>query len=239
MLVFICFRILLNIFNNFYTRRNMKRTLASHEFFIEGSDLELSIPKYVFLQGMRYEKIGRLHKNGTYGEIHVYSSGQSGRNICVKVVDEEALYDQDTEDVDINNGLGEIESHKWLHTIDPKGEIFVNMYAPHSDSVIGSTSVGKLLYSLQDIRLACSEQDVKLVHYTVMDLYEGNLFRFFDMTCGRRRHLDASRELEERILHTVRAAVNKAYTSLESNGYFRLLHILRFKTVIHSFHSAT
>jgi hypothetical protein len=95
----------------------MKRTLASHEFFIEGSDLELSIPKYVFLQGMRYEKIGRLHKNGTYGEVHVYSSGQSGRNICVKVVDEEALYDQDTKDVDINNGLGEIESHKWLHTI--------------------------------------------------------------------------------------------------------------------------
>jgi hypothetical protein len=194
----------------------MKRTLASHEFFIEGSDLELSMPKYVFLQGMRYEKIGRLQKDGTYGEIHVYSSGQTGKNICVKVIDEEALYDQDTEDVDINNGLGEIESHKWLHKIDPKGEMFVTRYAPHRDSVIGSTSVGKLLYSLQDIRHACREQDVKLVHYTVMDLYEGNLFRFFDRICGRRRHLQASREREEEILH----AVNKAYTSLTVPFHF-------------------
>ena len=198
----------------------MKRSLGSQEFFIGGSDLEESIPKHVLLQGMRFTKIGSLQKDGTYGEMYVYSSGPNGKKICVKVIDEDALYDEDTDDVDINNGLGEIESHKWLQKIDPKGEMFVTKYAPHRDSIIGTTSVGKLLYSLQDIRQACREHDVKLVHYTVMDLYEGNLFRFFDMTCGRRRRLEASRELEERILHTVRAAVNKAYTSLESNGYF-------------------
>jgi len=198
----------------------MKRILGSQEFFIGGSDLEESIPKHVQLQGMRFTKIGSLPKDGTYGEMYVYSSGPNGKKICVKVIDEDALYDEDTDDVDINNGLGEIEAHKWLRKIDPKGEMFVTMYAPHRDSIIGITSVGKLLYSLQDIRLACREHDVKLVHYTVMDLYEGNLFRFFDMTCGRRRRLEASRELEERILHAVCAAVNKAYTSLESNGYF-------------------
>ena len=198
----------------------MKRSLGSQEFFIGGSDLEESIPRHVQLKGMRFTKIGSLPKDGTYGEMYVYSSGPNGKKICVKVIDEDALYDEDTDNVDINNGLGEIEAHKWLRKIDPKGDMFVTKYAPHRDSIIGITSVGKLLYSLQDIRLACREHDVKLVHYTVMDLYEGNLFRFFDMTCGRRRRLEASRELEERILHAVCAAVNKAYTSLESNGYF-------------------
>lgn len=103
----------------------MKRSLGSQEFFIGGSDLEESIPRHVQLQGMRFTKIGSLPKDGTYGEMYVYSSGPNGKKICVKVIDEDALYDEDTDDVDINNGLGEIEAHKWLRKIDPKGEMFV------------------------------------------------------------------------------------------------------------------
>jgi hypothetical protein len=159
------------------------KPLKFNEFFIDKRDVQNMVPLRVYLQGDCFERMHTLSASGTYGELHVYSSKRrrsDGAMICVKLINEEALRNDDCTDVDVNNGLGEIESYKWLGEFDPKEELFAIRYAPHRNSIIGCTGDGHPLYCLRDIKIACCDSAVdKIVHYTVMHCYEGNLFSLF------------------------------------------------------------
>jgi hypothetical protein len=215
------------------------------EFFVESKAYDDApmyiLPLNIYTKHTRYALLQRINVHGGYGHFHTYISvtdTKIKKYICVKVLDETSLRecrdDDGVEDLSANSALGEIESYKWLLDVDPNNQMFANRFKPYRESIIGAADVlpasRKLLYSLSDMITACGDKRYeRVVHYTVMELYEGNLLQLLSGLSKTRREKGASLELEESLFYKVSKLVKTTSTTLKRNGlFYKDLHLQQF-----------
>ena len=221
----------------------MLPTLTDDEFYIDVCDLEVFgvseddeghpvylSPRNIYLKDACYALTRKINVPAGFGHFHTYSSLiDPTKVICVKVIDETSMLCKDdgggVNYLSVNNALGEVESYKWLSEVDPAQDMFANRFKPHCESIIGAAglfpSSRKLLYNLADINAAACDEDVAMAHYTVMELYDGNLFSLMVNMAKARHCLGASREMEEDVLHKVSVLVKQTYTQLKKRVFLQ------------------